>query len=281
MMTSWFQNHVIEIEIDKLTKKSRSNSDWTVRGSSGGRIPSYEWDNSSILNIKSWSDRANEPYWSVEIINLKFYRGWQIGINQWLHQLITQLNSIIFCQKYFFTKIKKNPRISKFLSKMKIFIIFLFFGAGGTNKEMRFTKFEKLCEKLNREFEHFYREIWQKFHFEATTGTYYEISPSQQLSLLNEILECPTSGLNVRPEVDKTNCTKYESFVSPNDGKETEVKVNFYVEEWVINWLIIKTYKSWVIENESWWPIKGFFVSERSFNGLWDDNLLPSKMERL
>ena len=76
----------------------------------------------------------------------------------------------------------------------------------------------------------------KKYHFEVTTGTYYEISPSQQLSLLNEILECPgkslTSGVKLRPEVDhETNCTKYESFVSPNDGKETEVKVNFYVEE--------------------------------------------------
>ena len=78
----------------------------------------------------------------------------------------------------------------------------------------------------------------QKFRFKPTTGTYYEISPSQQLSLLNEILECPgisitdTSGNSFRPEVtNKTGCTKYESFVSPNDGKETEVKVNFYVEE--------------------------------------------------
>ena len=104
-------------------------------------------------------------------------------------------------------------------------------------EQTRKRDFEKLSEKKSsKNFEKNLRKI-SKFHIEATgaTGTYYEISPSQQLSLLNEILECPgetaTSGDNLKPEVaNETGCKKYENFVSPNDGQETEVKVNFYVE---------------------------------------------------
>ena len=123
---------------------------------------------------------------------------------------------------------------------MGILMIFLLFGVEGTNKETRFweTFRKKIWTKILKKN---LRKV-SKFHIEATgaTGTYYEISPSQQLSLLNEILECPgetvtTGSGKLKPEVaNKTGCKKYENFVSPNDGQETEVKVNFYVEEWVI-----------------------------------------------
>ena len=115
-----------------------------------GKSSPYEWDNPSILNIKSWFDIANEPCWSKSIINLKFYRGWQIEINQWLHQLITPLysfdkNSIFYKKHFFLWKLRFFTKLKRYSTIKWTFGWFFYFSV---LKELIRKRDQQFWEKM-------------------------------------------------------------------------------------------------------------------------------------